>query len=148
MKFNKWFNTWTVLGIMCLSYAIYCDITKEGEKKPPDQSATNVFIPEYEVIDEEEYDASEKAQITLRILVNQSSEITEENLKNLLNKIYLSLKDRKNFTYYGSPTHIFIYAYTSKEKSGSDWIAMLEKIGDGSEPEIKINELQLSLPGS
>jgi hypothetical protein len=49
MKFNKWFNTWTVLGIMCLCYAIYSDITtKEGEKKPPDQSATNVFIPEYE----------------------------------------------------------------------------------------------------
>lgn len=74
--------------------------------------------------------------------------LPKKTLNIYLIKIYLSLKDRRNFTYYGSPTHIFIYAYTSKEKSGSDWIAMLEKIGDGSEPKIKINELQLSLPGS
>lgn len=91
MKFKP--NIFFVAGIIILTVTLFYDLTgRKGDKEePPDQSATDVSIPEYEVIDEEKYDASEKAQITLRILVNQSSEITEENLKYLLNKnIFIS----------------------------------------------------------
>ncbi len=145
MKFKP--NIFAVAGIIILTVTLFYDLTgrKGGKEKPPEKSVTKVFVPKYEVIDEEKLDAMEKAQINLRILVNLSSEITEDNLKYLLNEIYLTLKNRKDFTYYSSPTHILIYAYTSKEKSGSDWIAMLDKSGDDLEPKITTNKSQLSL---
>ena len=105
-----------------------------------------VVIPRYSVLNEDVYDAPIKTQIILNILV--SGKISEPGLIALLNQLYFSIKARKEFKYHDSPTHIYIYAFTSKERAESgmgQWIAMLEKNDYiDVEPTIHINERQIT----
>ena len=113
------------------------------------KKSKKVVIPEYEVLNEEIYDAPVKAQIVLSLLV--SGEITEDGLRALLRKQYDSLKTRRGFTYYKSPTNIFIYAYTTKERyegGMGQWIAMAAKTYSDTKPTISIKDRQLSQLGA
>ncbi len=103
----------------------------------------------YTILDEDVYDAPVKTQVTLSVLV--SGEISEAGLKNLLNQLYSSTKARKGFKYHDSPTSIYIYAYTSKERAESgmaQWIAMLQKAHAETKSTTNINERQLGQLGA
>jgi len=104
-----------------------------------------VVLPEYSILDEELYDAPVKTQVVLNLLV--SGEISELGLNTLLNQLYSSISVRGGFKYHDSPTNIYIYAYTSKERAESGmglWIAMLQKNYDDVKPTISINERQIA----
>lgn len=106
-------------------------------------------ILKYTILNEDVYDAPVKTQVTLSVLV--SGEISETGLKNLLNQLYSSTKARKGFKYHDSPTSIYIYAYTSKERAESgmaQWIAMLQKADAETKPTTNINERQLAQLGA
>lgn len=118
--------------------------TKREGRKPAVQPEKPV-MPKYKVLDEDIYDAPIKTQVVLNILV--SGGISETGLKALLNKLYSSAKTKRGFKYHSSPTNIYIYAFTSKERAESgmgQWIAMLQKSYGDVSPKISINERQIA----
>lgn len=120
---------------------------KEGQK--PAVRREKVIMPNYSVLNENVYDIPLKTQVELNILV--SGEISETGLKALLNKLYSSTKAKKGFKYHNSPTNIYIYAFTSKERAESgmgQWIAMLQKSYGDVSPKISINERQIAQLGA
>ena len=133
-------RTLTILGTLLVAISLVfvaCVSAPEQEK---------VVMPEYTILDEDVYDAPVKTQVVLNILV--SGEISEPGLGALLNQLYSSIATRRGFKYHDSPTNIYIYAYTSKERAESGmglWIAMLAKSYDDVKPTISINERQIAL---
>lgn len=122
-------------------------IKKEGQK--PIVQPEKLIMPTYSVLDEDIHDAPIKAQVELNILV--SGEISETGLKSLLRKLYSSAKAKKGFKYHSSPTNIYIYAFTSKERAESgmgQWIAMLQQSPGDARPRISINERQIAQLGA
>lgn len=99
-------------------------------------------LPSYEILNAEKHDALAKTQLKVEIVVNKS--YTEQSLKQLLFKLYQEAKAVRSFKYHdGKATHIFIYAYTSKERAESgmgQWVAMLSKVGKDAVVEIDINK--------
>jgi hypothetical protein len=140
-------------GLAMIAFSILSNVTttpveKEKEKLAATPSANKeekIVMPKYSVLDEEIYDAPIKTQVGLTILV--SGEISEPGLRALLNKLYFSIKARRGFKYHDSPTNIYIWAFTSKERFEAgmgQWIAMLEKSYYDVEPTIRINERQIA----
>jgi len=120
---------------------------KEGQK--PAVRREKVIMPNYSVLNENVYDIPLKTQVELNILV--SGEISETGLRALLNQLYSSTKARKGFKYHDSPTNIYIYAFTSKERYESgmgQWIAMLQKSYGDVSSKISVNERQIAQLGA
>lgn len=107
---------------------------------PAAPKGPSVPMPTYEVVDRETYDAPVKTQIGLHAVVSGS--ITEPGLRQLLQKMYDEAGAARGFKYHGGkPTHVFIYLYTSHEhfrSGGAQWIAMLSKVGEDSQPESRV----------
>lgn len=107
---------------------------------PAAPKGPSVPMPTYEVVDRDTYDAPVKTQIGLHAVVSGS--ITEPGLRQLLQKMYHEARAARGFKYHGGkPTHVFIYLYTSREhfRSGmGQWIAMLSKVGEDSQPESRV----------
>jgi len=115
----------------------------------PAPEREKIVMPNYSVLDEDVYDAPVKTQVALNILV--SGEISEPGLEALLNQLYSSIATRGGFKYHDSPTNIYIYMFTSKERAESgmgQWIAMLQKSYADVEPTISINERQIAQLGA
>lgn len=125
--------------------------TQSKQKTPtsfvPAQTKPIASLPTYDVVDSDIYDAPIKTQITFQAVV--SGTITEQGLKQLLEKLYDEANATRGLTYHGGkPTHVFIYLYTSRDhfKSGmGQWIAMLSKIGDDSRIDTKIRTELIAL---
>ena len=149
-KKKPWLLTLAAFFILIIVGGVISPTTeKDVEKQKPivKQEKTTTF--KYIILDEDVYDAPIKTQVTLSVLV--SGEISEAGLKTLLNQLYSSTKARKGFKYHDSPTSIYIYAYTSKERAESgmaQWIAMLQKAQAETKPTININERQLAQLGA
>ena len=145
-------------GLAMLVFFILVGVTAPPtgqEKEEPIVAPTpaaeqeRIVVPQYSVLNEDVYDAPIKTQVTLKLLV--SGDISEPGLRTLLNQLYSSTKARKGFKYHDSPTNIYIYAFTSKERAESgmgQWIAMLQKNYDDVEPTISINERQITQLGA
>jgi hypothetical protein len=81
-----------------------------------------------------------KAQITENLLVHL--EITEADLRTLLEKRYEVASQRSGFRYHEHPTVVAIYAYPSREHAESgmgQWSGMLLKTPGNSVPRITIH---------
>ncbi|NQS90560.1 hypothetical protein HQ584_12320 [Patescibacteria group bacterium] len=145
-------------GLAMVVFLILVGVTApptEQEKERPAVAPTptveqeKVVVPQYSVLNEDVYDAPIKTQVTLNILV--SGEILEPGLRALLNQLYSSIKTRRGFKYHDSPTNIYIYAFTSKERAESgmgQWVAMLQKSYDDVKSTISINERQIAQLGA
>jgi hypothetical protein len=124
---------------------------KEGPTVAPTPTVEQekVVVPKYTILGEDVYDAPIKTQVTLNVLV--SGEMSEPALAVLLNQLYSSTRARRGFKYHDSPTNIYIYAFTSKERAESgmgQWIAMLQKSYDDVKPTISINQRQITQLGA
>lgn len=120
-----------------------------GIDTEPKAKQEKVVMPTYSVLNEDVYDISLKTQVELNILV--SGEISETGLQALLNKLYTSTKAKKGFKYHSSPTNIYIYAFTSKERFESgmgQWIAMLQQSPGDAKPRIDIKKRQIDQIGA
>ncbi|MBA7667127.1 hypothetical protein ES703_75212 [subsurface metagenome] len=121
---------------------------RKERQKPPVQPEKPV-MPNYKVLDQDIYDAPVKAQIVLNVLV--WGEISETGLRALLNTLYSSAKAKRGFKYHKSPTNIYIYAFTSKERAESgmgQWVAMLALSYGDAKPSISINNRQIAQLGA
>lgn len=111
-----------------------------GDSHQQDTFKKNVSMPNYEVIDRDTYDAPIKTQIEIHAVV--SGNITEDGLRQLLQKLYDEANSTTDFKYNGGkPTHVFIYLYTTRAHFASgmgQWIAMLNKIGEDSRIDIEV----------
>lgn len=126
------FPLWTkiTMGIICL-WVIIAIISRQKNE-----------TIEYTIIKEELYDVPIKTQITLNLLV--PNDITELNLRLLLESLYINYKNKKGFKYHDSLTNFYVYAYTTMKKYEADWgewVAMLEKGYDDTQSTIRINML-------
>lgn len=137
----------TVIGLIVLGIGTTCK--KDGIDSEANAEKENVVVPKYSILSEDVYDIPLKTQVELNILV--SGEISENGLKALLNKLYSSTKAKKGFKYHNSPTNIYIYAFTSKERAESgmgQWIAMLQESPSDLGPRISISKHQIAQLGA
>ena len=125
--------------------------TATGTMRPtrtlgPARTATQTIPPlVYTILEEDVYDAPVKTQVILSVLV--AGGITEPRLEALLTELYASTKARTGFEHHESPTHIFIYAFTSRERAEPSqwlWIAELAKTRSDSSPTVSINDRQIA----
>ncbi len=93
----------------------------------------------YTVLDRQIADMPIKSQIELHVQL--SGKITEAGVRELLEKLYSDVNSSRGFKYHsGGPTHVGIYAYTSRahyESGAGQWIAMLSRNTKGI-PDIDI----------
>ena len=104
----------------------------------------------YEIVNEENYETSNKAQL-IEYAVYNDTIYTENALKNVLLDVYKDNKDKDLFENFDAPTVFGVYVFTSKEILESDksaWICMLIKGPSDSEPRLSFNDFKLkSLQG-
>lgn len=87
-------------------------------------------VPEYDIIENKQYDAPVKSQISLRVAL-QDSTATDEQIKELITLLANSSM-QVSMKKHPKPTHVFVYVYRSKyayEAFEGNWIAMYQKIG-------------------
>lgn len=108
--------------------------------------AEKVVMPKYIILNEDIYDVPAKTQVVLEVLV--SGKISEPGLIALLEKLYTSTKAKRGFKYHNSPTNIYIYAFTSRERFESEmgqWIGMVDWVKDyDTKPNISISKRQIA----
>lgn len=100
----------------------------------------------YTITKIESYENDYKAQLKIYAFINSDS-ISEDDIRNTLKVILSNSSTEGQFKNYLAPTNIGVYLYTSEEKSklmDSDWIGMLMKLPNKTEPNITINEMKLN----
>jgi len=164
----QWQKIWVTVAIVVIGVVVTClfsvvdyrgSRTAERTSHPIREPARSLAKPSRDVVvkgglshfvlDEDVYDAPVKTQVRLEILV--SGQVSKPALETLLRSLYSSTRQRRGFKFHESPTHIFIYAYTSRDHAESgmgQWIAMLSRKGENAEPEIDMNDRQLSQVGA
>jgi hypothetical protein len=117
--------------------------SNKGNNNATNESEINLV--DYTILKEIIYDKPIKTQVHLDVLL-RSENISEYEVRTLLNFLYEKTKYRKGFEYHDNPTNIYIYVYGSKEKAKAEmgqWIGMVAKGYDEEFPEIRISEKQL-----
>lgn len=102
-------------------------------------------LPSAEILKDESYETSGKAQVEYHVLVGEEH-LSKETLTLLLQQFYEKATKVKGWKYHSAPTVIAIYMYTSKQHFESDLgnrIAQIVKIPSQSEPEYTFHEGQL-----
>lgn len=105
----------------------------------------SISLIDYSILKDETTDTPGKTQVEIELLVTQDS-LSENQLRKLLNRLFVEVLNRKGFQYHPHPTNIYIYAFNSKEKANSgmgQWIAMCSKGPLDQRPSISISEVQL-----
>ena len=110
----------------------------------------NMSLKNYEIINEEESETSNKAQLIEYVVYNDTV-YTESVLEEVLLDVYRNNKDKDLFDNFSAPTVFGAYVFTSREIFKSDkgaWICMLTKGPLDSEPSLSFNKFKLkSLQG-
>jgi hypothetical protein len=86
---------------------------------------------QYEILSREVYDIPLKTQVSISLLVTPT--IRRDDLVAALEDVYKRTADETGFKYHHVPSHIFIYAYPSREHAASgmgQWLGMVERVGD------------------
>ncbi|MCU0821558.1 MAG: hypothetical protein MUC95_03680 [Spirochaetes bacterium] len=94
----------------------------------------------YSVLDENIIDTAAKNQVTLKLKV--SGEISSNNCREVLNRLYIEYKKKEVFKYSKTPGSLFIYLYDSTESAedSGQWIGMLNWNSSSVKPQINIKE--------
>lgn len=112
---------------------------------PTNRQETSQLL-KYSILNEDIYDIPLKTQISLNVLIEDST-INKENIRSLLEHLYKKTINRSGFKYHDNPTNIFIYAFTSKDKAKSgmgQWVGMISKGYSENLPSINISDIQLN----
>jgi hypothetical protein len=105
-------------------------------------SQDNSAIPDipHTILKDDVSETPGKAQVTENLLVHP--DITEVDLRTLLERRYELASQRSGFRYHEHPTVVAIYAYPSREHAGSgmgQWVGMLLQTSSDSVPMIAIH---------
>jgi hypothetical protein len=98
----------------------------------------------YSILEDKVSDTEIKTQVKIKLLITGKN-MTEQRIRELLTDLYQKTIKRTGFKYSTHPTNVFIYAFTSKEKSesGTQWIGMIAKTYSQSNPTISISDTQM-----
>ncbi len=110
--------------------------------KAPEQPKSNI---KYEVLNETKYETGYKAQL-VEYAFYKDTVYTKEALTNTVMEIYNLNRNKDVFENHDSPTVVGVYLFTSKEaiKDKADWIAMLSKSPNDTEPIVSFNQFKLT----
>lgn len=118
-------------------------VASQASKPSRADAERSVGALDYVILAEDIYDAPIKTQVTLKLLV--SGTITRASLDQVLRSLHDQVAARRGFRYHPNPTHIFIYAFTSRERASSgQWIAMLAKTRFDPAPKLSFDDRQLT----
>jgi len=120
-------------------------VPPERPKALPKPSTGKVRLPQYALLHEEVTDNAGKTAVALTILVRPP--LTEEALRALLTSLYEKTWRRGGFKYHNTPTQVYIYAYSNRERAegGTGLQAgMLERATPDDELKITIWKEMLS----
>jgi len=109
-------------------------------------STESKYILKHSILKNEVHDIPIKTQVQLDVLISDTA-ISKQKVSDLLTFLYDKTARRTGFKYRKNPTNIYIYAYTSKEKAESgmaQWVGMISKSYDDTQPKIDISENQLN----
>jgi len=94
-------------------------------------TASKSDLPAYEVLEDKVYDIPLKSQVSLRVILKDST-IDKQQLTDLIQSLSSEQLDR-SMNYHSTPTHVFIYVYNSKvdyDNNSGSWVAMYQKVGE------------------
>jgi hypothetical protein len=115
-----------------------------GVDPPQRQIAETEQELEYIILKREVGDTPFKTQVESHLLLRRRP--SEDGLRQFLNRLYRHEITNGNYRHHPSPTHVGIYAYTSKkhfESGMAQWAGMLLKLPIDSQPKISINPAML-----
>jgi hypothetical protein len=147
-------------GLTCLLICSLCFIScKPGRSRVPEGKAFSRMMAHeepqpdlreegvtYKQLDEDVFDRGHMTKVTTSLLLEDG--ITKPNIEALLRKLYRKTAARSDFQYHPHPTDVAIFAYLTREHAESgmgQWVAMLEKTPQESEPVIRFDDVQLDL---
>ena len=115
----------------------------EASLSEPD--AELVVDSSFEILSEKKSETSSKAQL-IEYAWYKDSIYTEDVLRATIMEIYELNRNKSVFSMHEKPTVIAVYLFTSKEasKDKSDWIAMLIKEANETEPRVSFNRFKVS----
>lgn len=96
------------------------------------------------IMDEEVDDSPLKTQVSFKVVINDKA-FDKGKLEELLTYLYESTKTRTGFKYNETPTNIYIWAFSTKEKAQADmgqWVGMISKDFNDIEPEIDLSDTE------
>jgi len=139
-EFDKAFYTTIPGDPRCKKLDVPEDDPNPLKKTDPNHAGIDSLNTSYSIVDQNLYDAPIKTQVEIHAIV--LGPISEDSLKQILKEIYDNANAKRGFKYNnGKPSHIFIYLYSSKDhykSKAGQWIAMLSKIGNGSQENMDV----------
>jgi hypothetical protein len=119
-----------------------------GEQRPsqsanPGPSAAHL---QYQILSREIYDIPLKTQVSIALLV--PPDIRRDDLVAVLQEVYQATSAETGFKYRHVPSHIFIYAYPSREHAASgmgQWLGMIDRIGEQDVAHLTVSEERLAV---
>lgn len=99
----------------------------------------------YEILTREVYDIPLKTQVSIALLV--SPDIRRDDLVAVLEEVYQKTSTETGFKYHAVPSHIFIYAYPSREHAASgmgQWLGMIDRVGDQDVSHLTVSDERLA----
>lgn len=117
----------------------------EEQNDPVGTSSNSASLPKYTIYKEDVAESPLKAQVDLEVIVSNFS--SEDQLRQLMSKLYDYAKAKHGFKHFHAPTSIYISIFRSEEhaKSGeAQHLLRLIKGKNDSQPLILVNESQMS----
>jgi ribosomal protein S10 len=119
-----------------------------GEQQPS-QSANagpSAAHLQYQILSREIYDIPLKTQVSIALLV--PADIRRDDLVAVLQEVYQTTSTETGFKYRRVPSHIFIYAYPSREHAASgmgQWLGMIDRVGEQDVAHLTVSEERLAV---
>ncbi|ACU63085.1 hypothetical protein [Chitinophaga pinensis] len=131
-----------IIGLTLLTLVIF---SCSSPNAPTDEKTKSPTSNNYDILSEEKYETSGKAQL-LEYAVYKDSIYTKVALEKIVLEIYNLNRDKNIFKQHDAPTVIGVYLYTSQNafKDRAEWIAMLTKGPYDSEPRISFNDFKIT----
>jgi hypothetical protein len=115
----------------------------------PVKQVEHVQARNFTLVKDESSENERRAIARLHVVIHGA--ITEEGVRDLLDQLYESAMNRKDFRYHDGPTGVTIYVYQSEshfESEMGQWVGMLTKGKNDSNPSVTIrNDLIASIDG-
>lgn len=127
---------------------LFVKLTSNWSDQPPVAEKPTIILPEYWVVEEDVGKPNPiKYAVSSRIVVGDEN-ITKDQLKALIRKIYRDNKKLPGNDYFDQPNQYFIWVYSTIEKSkGAEWLAMGYK-DTGKNMDISFSDHEIEIHNS
>ena len=125
---------WIIGVIAFIVFIIVIGYDPNAGKDKPLTFKESAILP-HVIIEDKVYDVPAKSQVSYRLGLYDVKKYTKDELQKLIDK-YVAEANSVTMKYHSQASHIFIYVYESEQSFkagyGDNWIAMYEKIDNGT----------------